>query len=387
MQDISFYFQPNTTPVEDLETDMLGTIIERHTEGSFPALDKKGIALIQVNEYRNSNTPNFNYKDVADFRKALYRLYTGINWNIQLYDLGTIQPGKEISDTYHAISKVVEQLIKIDITPIIIGGSNDLILPLYKGYENLEQLVNITSIDATLDLGDPEEEIHNKGWLAQLLSHQPCTLFNFSNLSAQSHYISPKVLQLIDNLYFDITRLGTLNSDIKVAEPILRNTDLVSFDLTAIRSSDIKGENYLHPNGLFAQEACKLAHYAGISDKLSSFGLFEYYPTQNQSTTQELVAQLIWYFIEGYANRKGDFPIGSKKTYTTFRVTFDEKEEEIVFLKSDKSGRWWMEVPYPSTTNSKFQRHHLVPCSYEDYQLAMQGEIPNLWWKTYQKLV
>ena len=386
MQDISFYFQPTQLATEELASDSIGKYIETHTDEYFPQLDKKGIALISVPEYRNSHVANFNYKASTDFRNSFYQLYIGSNWKCKIYDLGTIQPGKEISDTYHALSQVVEVLLKKNIIPLIIGGSNDLIFSIYRGYEKLEQLVNITSIDASLDLGDTEEALHNNGWLSKILTHEPCNLFNFSNLSAQSHYISPTVLQLIDELYFDITRLGTLSNDLKLAEPTLRNTDLASFDLTAIRASDIKGIQYKQPNGLFAHEACKISHYAGISDKLTSFGIFEYYPETAHPVTNELVAQLIWYFIEGYANRKGDFPIGNKKTYTTFRVTFDEMEEEMVFYKSDKSGRWWMEVPYPESRTTKYQRHHLVPCSYEDYQLAMQGEVPNLWWKTYQKL-
>ena len=45
-----------------------------------------------------------------------------------------------------------------------------------------------------------------------------------------------------------------------------------------------------------------------------------------------------------------------------------------------------MQVPYPSGI-SKNERYHLVPCSYADYQAAVSGEMPDLWWRTYQKLV
>ena len=96
---------------------------------------------------------------------------------------------------------------------------------------------------------------------------------------------------------------------------------------------------------------------------------------------------MVWYFIEGVHQRKNDYPKGSKKTYTKYRVAVDDFKDEIVFYKSDKSGRWWMEVPYPNTENLKFQRHLLVPCTYETYQNAIKNDIPNLWWKTYQKLV
>jgi hypothetical protein len=45
-----------------------------------------------------------------------------------------------------------------------------------------------------------------------------------------------------------------------------------------------------------------------------------------------------------------------------------------------------MQVAYPSTS-SKNERYHLVPCSYDDYQLAVNGEMPDLWWRTQQKLI
>ncbi|MEX2485523.1 MAG: arginase, partial [Brumimicrobium sp.] len=215
---------------------------------------------------------------------------------------------------------------------------------------------------------------------------KPCYLFNYSNLGAQSHYISPKTLDLFNDLYFDVCRLGSLNGYLQIAEPIMRNTDIISFDLQSIRASEINDSQYISPNGFFAHEACQLMRYAGISDKITSIGVFNYLHDENTSTLNELLAQLVWYFNDGYANRKGDFPIGSKRNYKKFRVTLEELNEEIVFNKSDKSGRWWMEVPYPGIKGHKYERHQLVPCSYEEYQEAMKGEIPDLWWKTYQKL-
>jgi hypothetical protein len=46
-----------------------------------------------------------------------------------------------------------------------------------------------------------------------------------------------------------------------------------------------------------------------------------------------------------------------------------------------------MDVPYPAGTEKKYERHHLVPCTYEEFQMASAEEMPDRWWKTYQKLV
>lgn len=384
MKDISIFFQPIQTEYPSFAKESLGEFIEKHTESGFPSIEKSSIALFYVPEYRNSHYSSSVV--LENFRKTLYQLYLGANWKNPIYDLGTILPGNSIEDTYHAVSQVSKELIKNQCIPVVIGGSQDLTYALYKAYEQLEQLINLTTIDSKLDLGDIQEELSDNGWLSKIILHKPCFLFNYSNLGAQSHYISNSELELFEKLYFDISRLGLLNENITLAEPILRNSDILSFDLASIRYSDLPGKYYTSPNGFFGNEACRLTRYAGISDKISSIGFFNYYPDQLNTSSNELLGQLIWYFIDGYQNRKGDFPIGSKKAYTKYRVYLEELNEEIIFSKSDKSGRWWMEVPYPTSKDVKYERHHMVPCSYEEYQEAMKGEIPNLWWQTFQKL-
>ena len=383
MKDISIYFQAIEVE-QDFEKESIGKEINLHIQDSFPDLSEKGIALIFIPENRRNSKDQSKNKD--SFRKSFYSLYKGSGWKHAIYDLGTINPGEKIEDTIFAISTVCQELIKLNITPLIIGGSQDLTIALYKAYEKLEQLINLTTVDHKLDLGSTENEAEMDGWLSHILLHKPCYLFNYSNIGAQSHYISPSTLNLFNDLYFDIFRLGTISNDNKLAEPIMRNTDILSFDLESIRSSEMQNEQYTSPNGLFANEACQLMRYAGISDKLTSAGIFNCYTLHEEKTTNALIAQLIWYFNDGYASRKGDFPIGSKRNYKKYRVTLEELKEEIVFIKSDKSGRWWMEVPYPGLKGNRFERHQSVPCSYEVYQEAMRGEVPDLWWKTYQKL-
>lgn len=385
MKDISIYFQP-IEQFEKSNEDTLEKHIVKHTENHFPELKKKGIAIFNVPEYR-SDKRNKDKVLNFHFRKELYNLYKGHSWECTLYDLGTIQPGQTIADTYHAVTSACAALIKKDIIPIVVGGSQDLTVALYNAYKELEQLVNLSTIDSSLDLGNITEipAPHHQGWLNNIVAEQDSYLFNYTNLGAQGHYIAKHTFDLFDELYFDVCRLGDINADVTLAEPYMRNSDIISVDITSIRASELQNNNYTSPNGLFAHEMCRIMRYAGISDKLSSLGIFNYY-SQNHSVTDELIAQLIWYFIEGYAQRKGDFPIGSKKTYTKFRVFMEELNEEIIFYKSDKSRRWWIEVPYPGRKEKKYIRHQMVPCSFDTYKEAMKGEIPDLWWKTYQKL-
>jgi formiminoglutamase len=106
---------------------------------------------------------------------------------------------------------------------------------------------------------------------------------------------------------------------------------------------------------------------------------------KREQTTQ-LAAQMLWYFLDGFIARKNDYPNTSDKDYLKYRVTMKEAAHEIVFYKSMKTDRWWMEVPYRIGAKSKFERHHMVPCSYTDYQMACSEEMPDRWWQAYQKL-
>lgn len=384
MKDISIYFQGiDTAGFVEEEANLLNNV-EIHTADHFPELKEKGVALIYCPEYRSVD--EVMPKGTDAFRKELYKLFPTASWNFMLYDLGNLLPGEKYTDTFFALSNAVQELIKKDIVPVVVGGSQDLTYALYKAYEDLEQFVNLTTIDAKLDLGTGEGAINKNGWLSHIVLHQPNYLFNYSNLGCQAHYNPTSTFDLFEQLFFDVHRLGVLNSDITLAEPVLRNTDILSLDVEALRASELNSASYIQPNGFFANEICRLARYAGVSDKLSSFGIFNLWGGADSKVTDALLAQVIWYFVDGYAARFGDFPIGTTKNYLRFKVYLEEIDTEINFLKSDKSGRWWMEVPYPQTKGNKYVRHHMVPCSYQTYQDAMQNEIPDLWWSTYQKL-
>jgi hypothetical protein len=115
-----------------------------------------------------------------------------------------------------------------------------------------------------------------------------------------------------------------------------------------------------------------------ISDKVSSFGFLIIIQNKNV-----LIAQIIWYFIEGYNYRSNEYPFGSKENYLKYIVPFED--EELVFYKSNKTERWWIEIPFFSNVNNKLKKNTLLPCSYEDYLRACDQEIPERWWKAQRK--
>ena len=165
----------------------------------------------------------------------------------------------------------------------------------------------------------------------------------------------------------------------------MRDADIVSVDIGSVRKSEAPGNNSSSPNGFYGEEICAIARYAGISDKVTSFGVYEYNSKLDvQNQTAHLIAQMLWYFIEGVNFRAKDYPYATKESYQRFTVMLDD-DDPINFYKSDKSGRWWMEINLIS--NNKHKRHALIPCSYQDYEHALQQKIPNRWYKALQKMI
>jgi len=382
MKDLSIYFRAVDIPC-DFKEGSVGAAIEIHDENGYPTLEKKGIALLSVPEYRNGKVAFETVQDT--FREEFYGLHVGDNWMHKIYDLGIINPGETIEDTYFALSQTISELVKNEIIPVVIGGGQDLTLACYKGFESLEQMINICSVDSMLDVGDPNETVKSDGFVSHLLMQRPCYLFNYANIGMQRPLVAKKEVDLFNNLYFDICRLGAFNADFRIAEPFLRNSDMLSVDFKSIKSSETDRLKYGNANGLYAEQICQIAKYAGVSDKMSCLGVFDVVPGHSELAAN-LLAQIIWYFMDGVSQRVGDFPIGTKKNYTKFHVHLDDFEDDLIFYKSNKSDRWWLEVKYLAKDNKKYDRHCLVPCNQDDYDQALENVIPNLWWKTLQKL-
>lgn len=391
---LSDFFSPidpeNFSPKQGFLTSQLGLRVSFFTD-YFPDLEEKAydIAIFGVKDDRGALNNNGCALGADHFRKQFYLLNEGA-FSSKIIDLGNIQAGKEVSDTYFAVKTAVAELVKLNILPIIIGGGQDLTYPQYMAYEHLEQKVDLVVVDSKFDLDEDTEEgvvTTSNSYLSKVFLHQPNYLFNFSNIGYQTYFVNQESLKVMDKLYFDVHRLGDFSQDISLAEPILRNATMISFDMGAIRSADAEANINVGPNGFYGDDACRITRYAGMNDKLTSIGFYEFNPAFDRNgQTALLLAQMVWYFIDGFYNRKQDFPLTPKSNYLIYRATLEDGSGEMTFVKSKRSDRWWLQVPYPSNGSGN-ERYHLVPCRYEDYNTAVAGEIPDLWWRTCQKLV
>ncbi len=367
-----------------LSPDQMANCILIH-ETVVPDIMGAHIAIIGIKDDRGSVRNKGCAKAPDAIRKQLYQMYMP-HKHLKIVDLGNLEKGAKPRDTYVALSKIVTELFQHKIVPIIIGGSHDVSYGQYGGYQEFGKMINVAVVDSFIDIRENEEQINADNFLINLLTHQPNFLFNYSQLAYQVHYASPMTIDTLDKLYFDMYRLGKLRENIHAVEPLMRDTDMVSFDISAVRFSDAPGNGNATPNGLTGEDACQIARYAGLSDRLSSFGLYEVNPVMdNRNQTLMLASQMIWYFMEGFANRKKLIPKDNDADFTKFIVHLAEHNYELVFWKNVKHDIWWMEVP-AGHKSKRPNKKHLIPCTYDDYQQACREELPERWLKTHEKL-
>jgi arginase family enzyme len=364
--------------INGLSSQQLGSKVVLHTSEAFPEVSKVTIGIIGVLENRGNSNGNQEI-DLLAIRKELYRLYPG-NWDASIADFGNILAGNSIEDTYFALKKVASSLIKNNIIPVVIGGSQDLTYSLYRAYDDLEQMVNLVAVDSQFDFGKESDVVSASSYLTKIVIEEPNNLFNYCNIGYQTYYNSQEEIDLVEKMFFDAYRLGEVSNNIAIAEPVFRDADLVSFDMNAVKSSDSGNFTPFVPNGFNGKEICALSRYAGISDKVTSFGIFNHNDTEQESV---LMAQIIWYFIEGYHYRSNEYPFGSRENYSKYIVP--SEDEELIFYKSDKTDRWWIEIPFIINGNNKLKRNTLLPCSHEEYLAACDQELPERWWKAQRK--
>ncbi len=361
----------------------LGRKIKIHTEqDGIPDLENINIVILGVLENRNDVNyigEDFNLNEI---RKSLYSLFPG-SWSTNIADLGDIQKGESIEDTYFALKETLSILIPKRIIPIIIGGSQDLTYANYRAYDSLMPMVNVVNVDRAFDLGDSSKPIKNNSFVGKVIIDQPYNLFNYATVGYQTYFNSQEEIDLMERLHFESYRLGEVSNDITLVEPVMRDANIVSIDLGVLKAAEVSLRQKVSPNGLDGKEICAVSRYAGISNKVSSFGIYEYKPSTDDEITSMLISQMIWYFIEGVNCRVQDDNFADDKSHQKFITLADS--HELIFYKSVKTGRWWIEIPFLSNVNNKLKKHTLLPCTHQDYLDACNDKIPDRWFKAYYK--
>ena len=392
MEDFSPYFE--AISLSDLAFEpsqerprRIGDRLLLNLEGEpFPDLAGVQLAILGVPEERRAYQNTGCSLAPDEIRRQFYTLY-GFNEMPKVADLGNLRCGKTVEDTYQIVSEICSHLISNNIIPIILGGSQDLTYANYLAYEQLQEVINITGIDTRFDLGNKLSEELSNSYFHKIILKQPNYLFNYTNLAYQTYFVDPDDVALMQKLKFDAYRFGQVHENLMDFEPVLRDTTLLSIDMSAVRFSDAPGCRHTSPNGLDGKEICSLCRFAGASNRLSSIGIYEYNPTLDiASQSAKLIGEMLWYFIEGYSLRNNDQPDLMKENHIKYIVGIQDNLYQVIFYESKTTHRWWMEVPC-ADKKAKYERMYLIPCSYKDYETACKNELPERWLSNYQKLI
>jgi len=341
-------------------------------ENNIPDLEHAAVVIIGIGETRGLGIIDDSYDAPNNIRKELYKLFC---WHedIKIADLGNVRHGATLKDSYAALQTVLSELLVMQKTVIILGGSHDLTLAQYNTYKSLNQVIEATCIDALIDLrGD--SIFKNDSFLLDMLTTEPNMIRHYNHIGFQSYFVHPRLLETMDKLRFDCYRVGVVKEDMEEMEPVIRNSHLVSFDISALKNS-IAPSNHQSPNGFNGEQACILSQYAGLSANLNSFGIYGYQPKLDENNqTAKQISQMIWYFIDGISRKNQEANLNETNKFNEYHTFLNEVD--TVFLQSKKTNRWWMQMP-----DKKF-----IACSYKDYVRASRNEMPERWLRAQERI-
>lgn len=355
----------------------LGALLQKNAEKL--KLEKAELVIIGVEEDRNAQVPGAG-KAPDEIRKHLYSL-NRIGPRVRILDLGNLKLGHTVNDSYFALRDICDYFIENRQTVIVLGGSQDLTFGITKAFEG--RLFNLVTLDPKLDYRKGVKTINSENYLNLIFEKQK-NLYSYTAIGYQNYFVDATELDQFNNFYWDLKRLGQIRYDLPGSEPIFRDANVFSFDFNAIRFQDAPGQSFASPNGLYSEEACQLARYAGTSDAMNVAGFFNLIPDKDLSgNSSKLMAHIVWHFIEGFVSRKPEDPTDDSDNFQQFIVDMSDMDMTIGFFQSRLSGRWWMEI---ADFEQRGRGLYVVPCDEDDYQKASHGEIPDRWWKNMRKL-
>ena len=387
MVDLNDYFNPVSIEGPDFEhlTAQAGFPhnITIHTD-STPVKDigKYKIALFGVPDGRNS--PNVGSLKGPDMiREQLYKL-AKIPGRSKIIDLGNMKQGVTFNDTIAGLTDILSLLISENLFPVIIGGSSALIPAIDKALSQFLTRYTLTAVDSRIDFSNERKEPDSFNYLNAIINNHKSTFSHYINIGFQTYLNDQQIINRFLKRRSELIRIGDVRQAIYLTEPLFRDSDAAIFDISSVRQSDAPGTISPSPNGFYGEEICLLSRYAGISDKLRIFGLFDVNPEfdiRNQTTG--LAAQILWFFLEGFSQKQYETPvlnISNSGRFIKYHVRVTDLDDDLIFMKSNLTDRWWIELQTEKDQNI------YVACSHEDYLKANRNEVPERWVQAVERL-
>ncbi|WP_066632222.1 arginase family protein [Labilibacter marinus] len=335
------------------------------------------IAIIGISDSKNA-LGNLGCEGAARIIRENLASLRKITKTIKIIDLGDIR-GNSLNDRYFALAEVSKTLLKLNVTSLLIGGAQDYVLPIAKAFTKEKEDVSIALIDSKLDFSVGGTDFSSQTFLSQV--EQDCgeRIFEVNVLGGQKYLIGESQENHLYNLNWHCTRLKDLrNENINSAEPIMRDANVISFDVGAIQQNNMPYFTNSNVNGFTGYEACQLGWYAGVSNKIEAFAVQEYNPEVDDSGKGGMLcAQIIWHFFDGMSQgiRQVESELINKCKISV--VYLQDFGVDIRFYTNREDNRCWVEVPWSDQIK-------IIACDQKDLLQAQNGDLPDKWWRFFQ---
>lgn len=344
-------------------------IVRNYEECDFSEYD---VFLVGYQEDRNSN--NKGAGNAADIvRKQLYELFE-TKKPLKICDLGNCRLGKTVKDSYLIVQELCNYLQQYNKPLVIIGGTQEITLTLAQERLRKSEFPTIACIDAQIDMQSNDDDFHNTNYIMKLTDIFENVKINHIALQ---EYLSPQsAYEYLRSKNSPHIRLGDVMQNSKHTEAMLREAQLLSFDTTALRFSEFDANRDSIPAGLYVEDACQMAWYAGLSNEMNTFLLTEFNPekTQNEKPSAAVCALIIWYVLDGISQRNADLQEFKEEFYTIYYVQNNLLAQDVRFFEHKITKQMWVELFLPLCNKKR-----MLPCNYNDYQAFSNGNLPENW--------
>lgn len=336
---------------------------------NFADLDKYSLFILGIS--LSADKSGFH-----QLRKELYSL--SLLKEFLFCDLGNIKSGYNIDETKNAFSFLYQDIVSKGKTILILSDEAEIATLHLSSIQKINAERQITIIDKKLNILENSSSM-KQGYIGKFLDKTGKKI-HFSAVGTQEYFIQEEEKEIIQKQFHTELRLGKIKENIQFAEPALRNSKIINFNLASIQYPYIKG-NDNSPNGLDSREACIISNFCGQADFLESLAV---YPidekNENNAIELKLIAQIIWYFLKSFAQKIIEIPNAHDISFTKFVVNYTSKNTIISFLKSNITNRWWTEIVYKKEKTTYF------PSSYDEYLSVKNDHIPDEWIKYLDKI-
>lgn len=322
-------------------------------------IQENGIVLVFCSDYRGIENGDAEILDFKQVRKELYRL-SKLDFDIPVCDLGDLISGKSHQDSHYILQEVLSMCHYKNAIPVIIGGSNDLSFSLFSALNFHHKNLNYTQISNIISLSNEGEEITEKNFLSKILSSKSFSIKNYHHIGYQKHLNETDSVKLMKEVEFEVVRLAEMMNSTERTEPFFRRADLVTLNCDAVESF---GDGFsVNPqvNGLNKREICSYMKEIGLSENLKSVGIFNFNANSESFLNHQLLAQMIWYLIEGINIQKSH---PKERSYETFWIMIDENN--YAFQRDVFTNLWYF--------GEDEKPENLIPCSRFEYEEAKKG--------------